>query len=257
MQFTVEYLESILLVLVRISSMIVAAPFFNLSNVPRKVKAGLAFFLTVIALQVVDYRTIEYTGTLGYAALVLQEAITGLIIGIASGFCLYILSFSGHMIDMEIGFSMAMEFDPMTNVQTTISANLFSQIFLVIFVVSDMHYFLIDAIYDSYQMIPIGGANLKGDFLSVMLTYISDYFIIGFRIILPVFSCILIINVVLGVLAKVAPQMNMFVIGMQLKVFVGLFLVFLVMGLMPNVADFLFVEMQKMTKLFLEALSPS
>lgn len=256
MQFTVEYLEVILLVLIRIASMVATAPFFNLSSIPRKVKLGLAFFISVIALQAVDYTTVEYSGTLGYAMLVLQESITGVIIGISSGFCLYILNFSGHMIDMEIGFSMAMEFDPATNVQSTISANLFSQLFLALFVVSDMHYFLIDAVYDSYQLIPIGGASLRGNFLAVILTYITDYFVIGFRIVLPVFSCILVINVVLGILAKVAPQMNMFVIGMQLKVFVGLFLVFLVMGLMPNVTDFLFEEMQKLTKLFIEALSP-
>ena len=104
-------------------------------------------------------------------------------------------------------------------------------------------------------MIPIGGANLKGDFLSVMATYIADYFIIGFRIILPIFSCILIINVVLGILAKVAPQMNMFVIGLQLKVFVGLFLLFMLMGLLPNIVDFLFQEMQELTKLFVMQLA--
>lgn len=256
MQFTVEYLEIILLILVRISTMIATAPFFNLSNIPVKVKVGLSFFLSMIALQFVDYTTVQYTGTLGYAMLVLQEAIIGVIIGISSAFCLHILNFSGHMIDMEIGFSMAMEFDPTTNVQSTISANLFSQLFLALFVVSDMHFFLIDTIYDTYQLIPIGGANIKGDFLTVILTYITDYFIIGFRIVLPVFSCILVINIVLGILAKVAPQMNMFVIGMQLKVFVGLFLLFLVMGLMPNVTNFLFAEMQKMTKLFVETMSP-
>lgn len=255
MQFTVEYLEYLLLILVRISSMLVAAPFFNLSTIPRRVKFGMAVFFSLIALNVVDYTTVEYTGTLGYSVLILQETVTGLLIGISSGFCQYILSFSGHMIDMEIGFGMAMEFDPTTRVQSTISSNLFNQIFLALFVISDMHYFLIDAIYDSYQLIPIGGANLKGDLLSVMLVYIADYFIIGFRIVLPVFSCILVINVVLGILAKVAPQMNMFVIGMQLKVFVGLFLVFLVMGLMSNVTEILFDEMQKLTKLFLETIA--
>ena len=88
-----------------------------------------------------------------------------------------------------------------------------------------------------------------------MSTYITDYFVIGFRIILPIFSCILIINVVLGILAKVAPQMNMFVIGMQLKIFIGLFLLFMLMGYLPNIVDFLFEEMQKMTKLFLQQMT--
>lgn len=255
MQFTVEYLEGMVLVFVRIASMMFAAPFFNSRNFPRRLKAAFAFFLTLIAINVVDYQSIQYFGGINYACLVLQESITGLLLGIASGFCLYILNFAGHMIDMEIGFSMAMEFDPTTNVQSTISANIFTQCFIMIFVVSDMHYFLIDTIYDTYQLIPVGGINLKGDLLSVMSVYIADYFIIGFRIILPIFSCILVINIVLGILAKVAPQMNMFVIGMQLKVFVGLFLLFIVMGFLPSVSDFLFEEMQTLTKLFVQIMS--
>lgn len=256
MQFTIEYLEFIILVFVRIASVMVTAPFFNSGNIPRLAKLGLSFFFSLIAVNMLDFSALSYQGLLGYATMVLQEGITGAMIGLASGLCLYILNFSGHMIDMEIGFSMAMEFDPTTNVQSTITANLFTQLFLILFILSDMHYFIIDAIYDSYQMIPIGGADLKGDFLSAMVTYIADYFIIGFRIILPVFSCILIINVVLGILAKVAPQMNMFVVGIQLKVFVGLFLLFMLMGLLPNIVDFLFQEMQKMTKLFIQVLTP-
>jgi flagellar biosynthetic protein FliR len=231
------------------------APFFNSNMFPRLAKLGLSFFFSLVAINLVDYSALQYDGIMGYAALVLKEAITGAMIGFASGMCMYILNFSGHMIDMEIGFSMAQELDPATNVQSTISANLFSQMFLIIFVLSDMHYFVIDAIYDSYEMIPVGGANLSADFVSIMGTYIADYFIIGFRIILPVFSCILIINVVLGILAKVAPQMNMFVIGMQLKVFVGLFLLFMLMEFLPNIVDFLFQEMQELTKLFVNALA--
>ena len=203
-----------------------------------------------------DFTSLSYQGVVGYATLVLQEGITGAIIGLASGFCLYILNFSGNMFDMEIGFSMAMEFDPATNVQSTITSGLFSQLFLALFVVSDMHYFVIDAIYDSYKLIPIGGANLKGDFLSVMATYITDYFVIGFRIILPIFSCILIVNVVLGILAKVAPQMNMFAVGMQIKILIGLGVMFLTVGMLPYVSDYIYKEMKIMIVSFVEAIMP-
>ena len=171
MQFTIEYLEYILLVFIRIASMMVTAPFFNSGNFPRMTKMGLSFFFSLVAVNLLDFNGLTYQGIAGYAALILQEGITGAIIGLASGFCLYILSFSGNMFDMEIGFSMAMEFDPATNVQSTITSNLFSQLFLALFVVSDMHYFVIDAIYDSYKLIPIGGANLKGDFGSSCLFF--------------------------------------------------------------------------------------
>lgn len=255
MSFTVEYLEYILLVLVRITCIIAVAPFFNNTNIPRKVKVAISFFISIIVINTVDYTAVDYTGVIGYGILVLQEAITGLLIGTGSGICLYILNFSGHMIDMEIGFSMAQEFDITTNVNSTLTANFFTCIFMLMFLVSDMHYYVLDAIFDSYKLIPIGGAKIDGSLLTVMVDYITDYFIIGFRIILPIFSCILVINIVLGILAKVASQINMFVVGMQLKVFVGLFVLFFMLSLMSGVTDFIFKEMQTLTSRIMQIMS--
>jgi flagellar biosynthetic protein FliR len=257
LHFTIEYLEYALLVVVRVASIILVAPFFNINHLPRKYKVGLAVFLSIIVFHLVDYQAVKYTGVIGFTILVLKESITGLMIGIGSGVCLYILNFSGEMLDMEIGFSMAMELDPTTNVQSTISSKLFNALFMLMFIVSDMHYFVIDAMYDSYQMIPIGGAHLKTtNLLKIFMIYMADFFSIGFRIILPLFACTLLLNVVLGVLAKIAPQMNMFVIGMQLKVFVGLFLLFIIMAFLPGITDFVFQEMQRLTHDYMNSMAP-
>ena len=80
------------------------------------------------------------------------------------------------------------------------------------------------------------------------------YIIIGFRIFLPIFAVIMIMNCVLGVMAKVAPQMNMFSIGIQLKVLVGYVVLFLVIFLFPSVAEMVFEEIQKMVVLFIEGM---
>lgn len=256
MNFTIEYIEYMVLILVRISMIVFIAPFFNNQNIPRKIKLCISFFLSLIVMNLVDYTAVSYEGILGYSILVVKEAITGLLIGIGAGMCMYILSFSGHMIDMEIGFAMAMEMDPNTRVQTTITSTLFTAFFMLIFLASDMHYFVIDALYDSYELIPIGDAKIQPSLYQIFIKYITDYFVIGFRIILPVFSCILVINVVLGILAKIAPQMNMFVIGMQLKIFVGLALLYFLMSLFPGVVDFIFEEMQLLTRYFMESMSP-
>lgn len=255
MSFTVEYLEYILLVLVRISMIIAIAPFFSNTNIPRKVKIAISFFVSVIVINTVDYTGITYDGVIGYTILVLKEAITGALIGTGSGICIYILNFSGHMIDMEIGFAMAQEMDPLTNVNSTLTTNFFTCIFMLMFMASDMHYYVLDAIFDSYKLIPIGGAKIDGSLLNVMIGYITDYFVIGFRIILPIFSCILIINIVLGILAKVAPQINMFVVGMQLKLFVGLTVLFFILSLLSGVVDFLFKEMQTITNQLMQLMS--
>lgn len=255
MKFTLDYLEYAILIFARVSMIIVIAPFFNNMNIPRRIKFVIAFFLSVVVMHVVDYTAVSYNSMIGYTGLLVKEAITGLLIGIGAGFCMYILNFSGNMIDMEIGFAMAMEMDPTTNVQTTLTATFFTAVFMLMFITNDMHYYIIDAIYQSYKLIPIGEAKFSPFLYQIFTEYIADFFVIGFRIILPIFSCILVVNVVLGILAKVAPQMNMFVIGMQLKIFVGLFLLFVLMSFIPGIVDFIFDEMQKLTKMFVQSMS--
>lgn len=257
MKFTIEYIEYAVLIITRISMIFFIVPFFGNVNIPVRIKIALSFFLSLIIMNSVDYSAVSYQGMLGYSILIAQEAVTGLLIGIGSGFTLYILNFSGHMLDMEIGFSMAMEMDPTTQVQTTISATFLTAVFMLMFIASDMHYFLIDAVVDSYKVIPIGEGIVSPNLYKIFVQYVIDYFVIGFRIILPVFACILVINVILGILARIAPQMNMFVFGMQLKVYAGLSLIFILMNFLPGITDFLFNEMQTLTKLFMLSLAGS
>ena len=257
MKFTIEYIEYAVLIITRISMIFFIVPFFGNVNIPVRIKIALSFFLSLIIMNSVDYSAVSYQGMLGYSILIAQEAVTGLLIGIGSGFTLYILNFSGHMLDMEIGFSMAMEMDPTTQVQTTISATFLTAVFMLMFIASDLHYFLIDAVVDSYKVIPIGEGIVSPNLYKIFVQYVIDYFVIGFRIILPVFACILVINVILGILARIAPQMNMFVFGMQLKVFAGLSLIFILMNFLPGITDFLFNEMQTLTKLFMLSLAGS
>ena len=78
--------------------------------------------------------------------------------------------------------------------------------------------------------------------------------LIGFRIFLPIFACMMILNCILGILAKVAPQMNMFAVGMQMKILIGLGVLFLTVSLLPGIASFIFTEMKKMMVLFIEGM---
>ncbi len=256
MSFTIKNLEYALLIFIRVTAIVSVTPLFGNNAVPVRIKAAISFFLSIIMINTVDYTAVSYVGTIGYSVLVMKEAITGLVIGIGSGFCLYILNYSGHFIDMELGLSMAMEFDPTSNLQSTITANFLSHLFIIMFLMSDMHYFIIDALNESYKAIPIGGANIDAGLYHIIVKYIVDYFVIALRIALPIFACVFVINIILGILAKVAPQMNMFVIGMQLKIFVGLFILYMIMGMLPGIVDFIFEEMRELTGMFMDMLSP-
>jgi flagellar biosynthetic protein FliR len=249
LNFTVENLEVFLLILVRVSAFIVSAPFFSLRYIPAKVKACLSFYLALLLYNTLGISSIEYNGIIELAVLIFKEAAAGLLLGYITNVCLYILNFSGNLMDMEIGFSMVTEFDPASNVSSTITATLYTNAVTLLMMVTYMHHYVLKAFIETFELIPLGSVQLQPDMYKIMLTFMGDYFILGFRIVLPVFATLLILNVVLGILAKVAPQMNMFSIGMQLKVAGGLCILFIVISLLPQVSDIIYSEMQKMFQL--------
>jgi flagellar biosynthetic protein FliR len=168
---------------------------------------------------------------------------------------LIVTIFAGNIIDMDIGLSMAQEFDPMTNSQVTITGNLYQYLLLLMMVVTNMHHYVLRALIDSYQVIPVNGQVFQWDSLAEsMTTYMADSFVIAFRIVLPVFACMMILNCILGIMAKVAPQMNMFAVGMQMKVLLGLTVLFLTVMLLPGISDFVFKEMKRMIVSMIEGM---
>lgn len=253
--FSLNNFEYFLLILVRIVSFVFVAPFFGDSAVPRRVKVGLSLFVAIFMYNIVNKPDLEYTSAVGYSVIVVREVMTGLLIGFAAYICNSIILFAGNIIDMDMGFSMAMEFNPSLNTQSTITGNFYYYLVMLILVASDMHSFILRAVCDSFTVVPIGKAVFDWDHLVLSITkYMGDMFVIGFRIFLPFFACIMILNCVLGIMAKVAPQMNMFSVGMQLKLLVGFAVLFLTIFLVPTVANFIFNEIKTMVVLIIEGL---
>lgn len=253
--FSIETLEYFLLILVRIASFVYIAPIFGDSAVPRQVKIGLSAFVALFMYNIVDRPQLAYISVVGYAVIVLKEGITGLLIGFAAYICNSIVLFAGNVIDMDIGLSMATEFNPVTNSEVTITGNFYYYLVLLMLLISDMHDYILRAVCDSFSVVPLGGAEFDlTHLLHTMTKYMGDLFIIGFRIFLPFFACIMILNCVLGIMAKVAPQMNMFSIGMQLKILVGLSVMFLTIFLLPNIANFVFNEIKTMVVMIIEGM---
>jgi flagellar biosynthetic protein FliR len=252
---TLATLEYYLVILMRVASFFYTAPFFGMQNVPRKVKIGLSMVISILLFEALPRETLEYGNVLEYAGLVVKEAVVGLVLGLVANICTNIVSFAGRIIDMEIGLSMASAFDPVTKENTTITGTIYNYLVLMLLVVSNMHQYLIRAFADAYQLIPIQYSDLHLDQVyTVFVQYMADSIIIGFRIVLPFFCATLLLNVVLGILAKVAPQMNMFAVGIQMKVLVGLAIMFATIVLLPTVSEFIFTEMKVMVVAAIEAM---
>lgn len=249
-------LEYFLLILVRISSFIFLAPFYGMKGIPRQVKIGLSFFVSVLVYVGIPVRTpLVYQTFWGYTAIVVKETLTGLILGFAVSICSSILTLAGQIIDMETGLSMANLLDPTTMQMSSITGVFYQYMVTLMLILSGMHRYVLSALVETFTLIPINGADFHSDsLLQAMITFMGDYILIGFRICLPVFAAMLMLNAILGIMAKVSPQMNMFAVGIQLKVLVGLCILFFTVGMIPGISDFIFTEMKKMMVAFVEAM---
>lgn len=250
--FSIYDLEYFLLILVRVTCFVYVAPFFSMRNTPANVRVAMSFFTSLLLYQALTpAEAVNYSSLMGYTVIVLKEALVGLLIGFAANVCTSIVNFAGSIADMETGLSMVTLMDPTSRESTSITGVLYQYVLMFMMIATGMYRYLFGALADTFVLIPVNGAVFRSESLvNSMLEFLSDYVIIGFRIVLPIFCSILLLNAVLGILAKVAPQMNMFAVGIQLKVLVGLSVLFLTAGMMPGIADFVFDEMKRMIDSF-------
>ncbi len=145
--------------------------------------------------------------------------------------------------------------DPTTKEMSSITGVFYQYVIMLMLIISGMYQYILKALIETFTLIPVNGAVFQSEqLLTAVLLFMKDYILIGFRICLPVFAIMLLLNAVLGILAKVSPQMNMFAVGMQLKVLVGLCVLFFTTGMIPGISDFIFTEMKKMMVTFVQTM---
>ena len=254
--FSMMELEYFMLILCRVSCLIFTVPFFSMNNTPRRVRVGLAFLVAFLLYYSIQQKPVLIYDTVwGYSILVLKEAITGLLMGFACNICTTIVSFAGRVIDMETGLSMASLMDPTTKENMSITGMIYNYAFTLILILTGIYEYILKAIAESFTLIPITGAIFRSDkLLDAMLKFMADYILIAFRICLPMFAVMILLNALLGILAKVAPQMNMFAVGMQMKVLVGLTMLVMTTGMLPGISDLIYTEIKNMMVAFVEAI---
>lgn len=255
--FSVYDLEYFLLILVRVVSFVHTAPFLSMRDIPSRVRIALSFFTSLLLYQALTpAEAVVYSTLAEYAIIVMKEAVVGLLIGFAAAICSSIVNFAGSIADMEVGLSMMTLLDPTSGQATSITGVLYQYVLMLMMMATGMYRYFFRALADTYTLIPVNGAIFRSDaLLNSMMEFLGDYVIIGFRIILPIFCSMLLLNAVLGILAKVAPQLNMFAVGIQLKVLVGLSVIFLTVEMLPSVAGFIFDEMKRMIVSFMGGMT--
>lgn len=214
-----------MLVLLRCTGLFVIAPIFGRRSIPQYFKIGFSFF---IALVIFNTQANESLGEISsiwvYAGIAAKEFLVGITIGYVGFLVFSGIYVAGQFIDMQIGFGIVNVLDPVSNTQVPITANFYYTITMLIFMVMDGHHLLIRALVQSYNLVPIDSANFNSALMNDVLRVFGNIFVIALKIAAPVIAAVFITDISLGIITKTVPQLNIFVVGMPLKIAMGLLL---------------------------------
>jgi len=235
-----------LLIFCRMSSFFVTAPIFGGKNVPDYIKIGLSVLISFLIISSLSIGPLSYPDHfLGYGWFVIQEILVGLLLGFVVYIVYNTLYLAGQLIDFQIGFSMVSVFDPLSQIQVPITGNFYYFILAIMILIGNGHHMILQSLSYSYEIIPIGGIFVQDLLLQQYISMMGNFFILAFKIASPVIGSIFIINVALGILARTAPQMNMFVVGLPLKVIFGLLTIWVIMPMFGSISDFMMEQLYK------------
>jgi len=233
MQEFVTQFPVFLLIFVRVAMFFLIVPIFSYRNVPSLVRTGLSLF---IAFAVYFAQTPEPVPLDGlFLLLVVKEALVGLMIALIAMIMMGAIQTAGGIIDFQMGFAMANVIDPLTGAQSPMTGQ-YLYIFAMLFLLAtDGHHLLIDAIYNSYQFIPLTEIAIHFADTSVIAFIARSFaimFLIAVQLAIPIVASILMLDIALGILARTVPQLNIFNVGFPVKILSGFILLFLVIGVM-------------------------
>lgn len=226
-----SHIPLFLLVFVRLACFFTTAPVFMDRQVPAAFKWGLAICFSILAGTLIQpVQAIEMDGL--YLLLVLKEMLVGLCLGFFTAVLLYAVQLAGSLIDLQSGFAMSSLFNPQTGIQEPQTGRFFYMLALVFFLSIDGHHLLIKGILASYDWIPVQSmlpATVSENLVTLSLMIIKNMFWMAVLIASPIVGTLFLVDVALGILAKTVPQMNLFVIGIPVKMAVHFIVLFVFM----------------------------
>ncbi|MDO5601204.1 MAG: flagellar biosynthetic protein FliR [Oscillospiraceae bacterium] len=210
------------MVMLRMLGLLVFNPVFARKNMPSVVRIALCLVITLAvapglpAMNMADYQAVDWLVEMG------KQFIFGFFLGFVFVIFYNMISYIGDIIDFEMGLSMAKVFDPGTGIQSSVTGRMFEIIFALYFFTTNSHLLLIKLFARSFELLPIGGD------IQIMSAagYLIDLFISAFSLVLrlglPFIAAEFVLEVSMGVLMKLIPQIHVFVINIQLKLILGI-----------------------------------
>jgi len=250
-----------LLVLCRISAFFVVAPVFSSRNVPAMFRIGLAFFISVMVFLTVGTDA-SVTTNATYLLAILREILAGLLIGYVAVLFFAVMQTAGTLMDLKIGFGIANIVDPVTGVSVSLLGNLKFMLTMILFLAMNGHHYLLAAIMNSYQWLPLDSELFarvaEGPLAEFLVRTFAETFRMALQIAAPIAVAMVLTDIGVGLLARTTPQFNIFVVGIPIKILVGLALLVVLFPGLGYLFQIVFDQMfRAIDRLFVLAGSPA
>jgi len=234
-----------ILLLFRVSGLIFASPIFGRINIPQMAKIGLILAVTFLLFTVFPQtHDIYYSTLIGFVLLIMIELLLGIALAFVTNVFFSLLAFTaGQLIDMQIGFGIVNVFDAQNNMQAPMMGNLLNLMLLLMFFVGNLHLHLIDIIYLTLDRMPVGALVFSADIGITALEVFARAFLMGVMMALPILAAGLMLEICFGMLMRAVPQIHMFVVGIPLKMLVGLIIFVASVGVFINFSTRIFDEL--------------
>lgn len=210
------------LYLVRTSALVLASPFFGAATNFSGVKIGLIATISM-ALYASHGTPLEGAAApLAFGALALREVLIGLALAFVMQAAVLAVRVAGEMVGQEMAFTMASVVDPASGVNTPLITQLYEGLFLLGLLAADGHHLLLRALSDSFERAPIGRVGIESGLAHGVLQLFSDMFAAGITFAAPVLSLLFLTSLLIGLLARAVPSLNILEVGFSLRILTGL-----------------------------------
>lgn len=245
--------QKLILILVRITAFIVVCPGFSFKGLPNTLKVALSVSLSLMIYSLIP--DVEITESLLlFFIWTIKETLFGIGMGYVTNLVFTTMEIAGQLVDFQVGFSMASVYDASMGMQASYFGKIYYWISISVFFLLNMHHIIIETLIKSFDYIPLTISNIGTFKLEGIVVLFVEVFELALNLAAPIIIVVLITDVVLGVISRTVPQINVLMLGMPLKAMVGfivtMFTFSWLMNVITNIIGLMPEHLYKFMKLF-------
>jgi flagellar biosynthetic protein FliR len=237
----VQVFGALLTIGVRITGIMLFAPFFGSVVIPARVKAVLVMALTALLYPMLSTKMPQMNIS-QWPMMVFSELLIGVALGVVTNIVFDGVQMAGQVLSVQMGYSLVNILDPQTQVESTVMATFHQTIAMLIFLRLNVHFWILRALVNSFDYLPPSSGHFGASFTSSVLHAGSSVFSIGIQIAAPVLSATLLADIALGLLGKASPQLPLMLLGPAVKSVLGILVLISALKYWPGLFEHMFLN---------------